>query len=634
MEDSDFCGKVVTIPQFGYTCWFNAILMASLYSTGSRNIVLKRFKGYYPDNKFLRIIKKMVEQHYIYNEKTQKFLHSFKPETILLTMLKYYPNQELEQRLIQNLKYNIENNIHLNKSFAYYNYFIINFYKNIGINYLDILYDDDTGKYMVNTYDSFISYDIHKSSSSSKIKSKNKQIIDSKPDILIYTSSKLYSNYFSIIKENLDNFEKINPDISKAFYLSNYTDVKTNINTCEDTIKFGTDDTTEYTLDSCLLFSYNSLDVYHTIAGIKCNGTKYIYNGLNKEKTTIPTSCSLMERDWDINTPDYDFCINNRECLIKDIKKEISNEYCFSFNKGDRILIYTKNQILSKNSSIIQSPSLSSVSINIPNLIDIENLTIRQLKDQIYLYNRNIYLLLDITHDYNLVRLQNILYNIIKLYYKQHIYKNEYHLNLTPNIKMKIISNILEILNNLNDIDNDLLDIKTQINNLDIAIIKNYYTDYELTEESLHEILGNLLGSINRNFDKLIDKIKVDYDITIDKSYKDIYVKIYEINKIIKKHIIKINNYKIKDKIEDLLHTIRDDYNFINEKYKDNEALTLKFEQLFNEKLIAFDTNDKEELKLLLKKLKKLKIETNEKIEKSNSSTSNERSKKIRKIKN
>lgn len=100
MEDSQFCGNVVAIPQFGYTCWFNAILMAACYSDGSRKILLNKFIPMNnPENKFLKIIKKMVEQHYTYNEKTQKFLHSFKPETILLTMLKFYPDTDLIQSL-------------------------------------------------------------------------------------------------------------------------------------------------------------------------------------------------------------------------------------------------------------------------------------------------------------------------------------------------------------------------------------------------------------------------------------------------------------------------------------------------------------------------------------------------------
>ena len=35
------CDKITTIPQFGGTCWFNAILMAAIYSEQSRKVLLK-----------------------------------------------------------------------------------------------------------------------------------------------------------------------------------------------------------------------------------------------------------------------------------------------------------------------------------------------------------------------------------------------------------------------------------------------------------------------------------------------------------------------------------------------------------------------------------------------------------------
>jgi hypothetical protein len=37
----DRCKSVITIPQFTGTCWFNALLMALLYSDGTRQYLLK-----------------------------------------------------------------------------------------------------------------------------------------------------------------------------------------------------------------------------------------------------------------------------------------------------------------------------------------------------------------------------------------------------------------------------------------------------------------------------------------------------------------------------------------------------------------------------------------------------------------
>ena len=40
MGNTKFCNKVITIPQYEPTCWFNAILMAILYSQNSRKLLL------------------------------------------------------------------------------------------------------------------------------------------------------------------------------------------------------------------------------------------------------------------------------------------------------------------------------------------------------------------------------------------------------------------------------------------------------------------------------------------------------------------------------------------------------------------------------------------------------------------
>ena len=39
--EENFCSKVIRIPQYVGSCWFNAILMAILYSESSRHLLLK-----------------------------------------------------------------------------------------------------------------------------------------------------------------------------------------------------------------------------------------------------------------------------------------------------------------------------------------------------------------------------------------------------------------------------------------------------------------------------------------------------------------------------------------------------------------------------------------------------------------
>ena len=47
------CLNLSVIPQFGGTCWFNAILMIALYSQLTRKIVIKSSKTWDKTNKFL-----------------------------------------------------------------------------------------------------------------------------------------------------------------------------------------------------------------------------------------------------------------------------------------------------------------------------------------------------------------------------------------------------------------------------------------------------------------------------------------------------------------------------------------------------------------------------------------------------
>ena len=53
----DKCLNLSVIPQFGGTCWINAILTIALYSQYTRKVVLKQAKKWDKNNKFLMIIK-------------------------------------------------------------------------------------------------------------------------------------------------------------------------------------------------------------------------------------------------------------------------------------------------------------------------------------------------------------------------------------------------------------------------------------------------------------------------------------------------------------------------------------------------------------------------------------------------
>jgi hypothetical protein len=108
----------------------------------------------------------------------------------------------------------------------------------------------------------------------------------------------------------------------------------------------------------------------HAIAGITCKSKKYVYNGwmrvtndksIHDIELTRTLPCELMPFNWNIHDS-ADFCINVDKCELPKIKgqrHEKRTSLCFSFNKGDRTLIYVKQNIdlLSVNENTINTPS-------------------------------------------------------------------------------------------------------------------------------------------------------------------------------------------------------------------------------------------------------------------------------------
>ena len=63
----DKCLNLSVIPQFGGTCWFNAILMIALYSQNTRKAVLRAAKYWDKSNTFLMILKSILIKYYKIN---------------------------------------------------------------------------------------------------------------------------------------------------------------------------------------------------------------------------------------------------------------------------------------------------------------------------------------------------------------------------------------------------------------------------------------------------------------------------------------------------------------------------------------------------------------------------------------
>jgi len=356
---NDKCKNFDVIPQFSGTCWFNAILMASLYSQGSRNILLNKIKDNKWGNKdsLQKVLKSILIQSYKPDKtKIRDLYKKIKPENILLKLISKHDNdfKEKFKKIIQkksNLGYNTK--------------YIVKYLKHIGMKCLDIFYQKTLNEYFVNYYNFFENENFNNELNKQELKD---LLSDRGPDYLILFHSELFNDfndyyYYDWIHKtpNKKDF-KIDGIINKSNLkqIQNY----------EDIIDFNGN---KYKLDSCILVNYNMKDKGgHAIVGLRCNNKKYVYNGWN-QKNTSSSPCSLMPYEWDLKNKQK-FCLNQKECKLDNINKD---DLCFSFNKGYRILVYTKiieeKEIDLNISESSKSNSLSHMSSIISDVYDLKD---------------------------------------------------------------------------------------------------------------------------------------------------------------------------------------------------------------------------------------------------------------------
>lgn len=395
----DSCKDISVIPQFGGTCWFNAILMITLYSQNMRKILIKEAKKWHNPDSFLKIIKSIL-RNYNQPKKVQEFFTKIKPEVILFKMLKSFDDKEM----IKFLKTSIKNG----SDIGYYPDYIIRFLKYIGINILDIVVMKQKGwiytstNYLLNTdkefsyiydtknksrfsflkdFNNFID-ETKKKAKKTKVFEEIKKILTDVPEILIVKHEEVMDNTLS-----KDNYKFMNyniPEFNGSSYSSSF--MIEGLNTYNDIIYLNGH---KYKLEAVTLENYNyyDSDFSHAICGITCNDNRYVYNGWNAQtndpslKTTgsFVSPCSLINYEWDLrkNEP---FCLNINTCKLDFLKSAADKgNLCFSFAKGERILIYARvddettisEDFLNSHNSDIK---LSSVSDVIKNIYDINGL--------------------------------------------------------------------------------------------------------------------------------------------------------------------------------------------------------------------------------------------------------------------
>jgi hypothetical protein len=363
MNNQEFCNKVVTIPQFIGTCWFNAILMAILYSQNSRKLLLHDniYEKEKNTNKLYNIINKILLNHYISQEKAMKYYNVLKPENIISS---YLPDIT-----------NMNKKFMLSQGWFFYIY-LPKFLTILGKTCMTLdKYKDD---YYINLLKIFEYYKQSLDGDNVIIQliTDFEKVLKEKgnPDYLIVnllldnnTNNSAEIDHM-IYKLDTESILKNDPKLlSKNMKLINTGKRFKGLDNLENVIEYNGD---TYILDSCLLTNYNNnTRGIHAICGISCKNNKYVYNGwmrTTNDPSIVDKSlfkhhnmpCELMKYDWDVNNPRNKFCLNHRLCQLPMIDKTVNNDLCFSFGKGKRTLIYVKTNKNFKSLDDTLKPSL------------------------------------------------------------------------------------------------------------------------------------------------------------------------------------------------------------------------------------------------------------------------------------
>lgn len=132
-----------------------------------------------------------------------------------------------------------------------------------------------------------------------------------------------------------------------------------------------------YILDSCILPSYisNTCSAGHAVAGITCNGDKYVYNGwaarsgdpaMGGTSITREIPCALMQSDW---VATKSFCIDANACTITRKKK---NEMCFEAFKRSSV-VYVRDETINTIPVKTTTTQTKTVNAKPPPTVNVES---------------------------------------------------------------------------------------------------------------------------------------------------------------------------------------------------------------------------------------------------------------------
>lgn len=337
------CTNLTVFPQIGSTCWFNALLTTLFYSENTRNLLHSKQKDWKMSRTLYKIFKnvlKITAKPYKIKPSAYDFFKVITPEYILL---------QLHEHDKENFNYDPR------KQRGYFNTLylprLLSIFGITNIIQLDAV-ENDNGRYDLYYSNVYNGYEL--------------KAVETSDDPIRGLRYYHKYNFNKISLPNLQNLdlvtirfttEKHHPDNIHTRNLR-FEDI------VRDKIFFNGE---AYINDCLLLSSYNSKNCNksHAIAGVTCEGKRYIYNGWmrgtsdramngnNMNDSIKDYPCELMEYDW-LNEK-ISFCLNLRMCkLDKSSHDDINKNVCFNIDKGDRTFIYINETRTAKTPSPVK----------------------------------------------------------------------------------------------------------------------------------------------------------------------------------------------------------------------------------------------------------------------------------------
>ena len=357
------CEYSGNVPLFNEFSSLNSILMATLYSENSRNLIIKNAKNWDSSNKYKSLIKKIVNKNKRKND-ISKEISLLNPDEIFLENMYFLKDKDNQKKFVNDIKTNKLEKL------IWSDDFIIDFYRSLGLSYLDI-YNDGSNHYL-NLY-KFISWKLSSDNKYttelnlvSMIKYKEENIIPANPDILIVFNNinEKYIKPFSFSKE------------TGKFLNNNLKSLNINFNQFENIQEEVKINEETYILDSILLRIGDK-----SIVGFRCDGEKYVYNNFS---STYDSPCSVIKFDWKYN--EGEFCYNPIKCKLEDDEMRDINDLCFNFNNGNKTFIYIKKDKIPEFPEIPDIPDSEIIKI----IKMIKEMDVMKLTEFIKTYDQNI----------------------------------------------------------------------------------------------------------------------------------------------------------------------------------------------------------------------------------------------------